>query len=944
MKKKITLGILCVLLAAQSGFAAEIPAKGVGIHQDAKTQLTLVVGEITLPDESGEIETPPSGSPVAQVFFLIEDDSQEEPDDRARRKKTAFLKKPSKKCQFAALLRDKNAAEAVLTLRVGKKADGSVARETIRWNLAEAKANPLQDAKEWKQWKNSRQEAWAFLASPATPNPLADYWHILDNEENTSERRPENRAPFNSLSLFGGQVAIRETLQTQLLENSGASGASGAIESVDIKKIEGVTVRAHPYEEMRAALPPQKTPPPKLADYVPPDRLFVLLREPKKVSALLSGADETADRLTPLLGGAFADYALLARYTAKFGLTPEQFRQWFSGGHVAEAALFTPDVFFLDNTDLTIILRLKPGAPTPFQLAKKIPGILSLPVSGGGSFHLASRDDFLFLSSNKSELEKSLELAKNNGDGSLARLSEFHVMTHALPPADKNAGVYVYFSDPFLRRLTGPEVKIGQQRRAAARARMELIATAALAYRLDHGADAPDLATLAQRGYLGGAKEKILAPTSGREPAFFFEKGTVRSKEWGTLANLRTLAENPARAATPTEAKAYNTYRENYTQFWRDFFDPIAVRLDLKQNGDFALETFILPLLQNSIYDTVKNFLGEKTAGVKQLPIYRETPVASTAFVLPEKTAGAFQEAAPVWMPFLAPLLPKLGNVFTFSVQDSEAIIQANYSALSPLSGLSGETSWSMRNNELSLVGLVSSVLTRPCDIAISVNDEAAARRALRSIPNLNFAPYTPSFKVETLFDEAEERVVLVFKEERIALKMEISLSIENGWLHISNHPWTSVPIIGTTASDAGHIHIGYNPAGLKQGLPQALSLANSAYRQTIFATAASLFPWMTAHGVDAQEALKLQRAAFGRGTPMPPGVNMDTTERPQINTMGTWLRPRITNAKTDTGALRDISNLRLWMRFEDGGLRSRVEFSPLTSASGKDIFPSSTK
>jgi hypothetical protein len=100
------------------------------------------------------------------------------------------------------------------------------------------------------------------------------------------------------------------------------------------------------------------------------------------------------------------------------------------------------------------------------------------------------------------------------------------------------------------------------------------------------------------------------------------------------------------------------------------------------------------------------------------------------------------------------------------------------------------------------------------------------------------------------------------------------------------------------------------------------------------------LKPWMTAHGVNAQEALKLQRAAFGRGTPLPPGVNMDTTECPQINTMGTWLRPRITNAKADTGALRDISNLRLWMRFEDGGLRSRVEFSPLTSASGKTSSP----
>lgn len=948
--------VICLVVASRLEAAREV--KNAAFYEDAKTGVAIVTGEIEDLDAWWNPVEPGAGAPLAHIYLLSESLSFEDDEEQAvpqwDRRRTR---------RFAAVVRDRAVASASFSLRQLKPGG---ALEEVRIDLATAKKSPAgRDV--FVEWAQLRASAWAAVAHPYSFNPLADFWkETLDEiygpkapDENKSASRLRNdrrgvsrEGAISTLSILGGQTAIRETLQTELLANAGLPPAPGDATAVDVSTLEGVSVKAHPYAEMLAALKLPPVPAPGLADYVPVDRLFVLLRDPGKLSALLSGGDETAGRLAPFLGESFTDHAIAARYTAKFGLTLEQARRWFSGGNVAEAALFTPDVFFRDNTDITLILKLKPGAATPFKLAAALPGVrLEVPLAAdGGSFHLATRDNLLFISSSKDEVEKALALAGASGKGSLGHSDEFRVMTARLPHTTDaaNSGAYVYLSDPFIRRLTGPVVKIGQLRRAATRARMEAITLAALNHRLDHGTDAPDLAQLAARYGTKSILEKDRLPAG-----ITLAPGcVVASAEWGPLSALRPLSANPVGKISANEAEAYKRYRDSYTEYWREFFDPIAVRLEIAPGGKTSLETFILPLIDNSIYRELRDtFAGvsraERRANVAQeagadatpavaapvksslvaLPVYREMPVATFAFQLPNsgRGKGLTRMFDSQFMATFGAIAPFLGDSITVAVNDSAPVVQATFPGLNDISS-SDRRNLGMDGEELLSIPLLAALITRPCDIAIPLSDPVAVRAALRHVPGL--AKDWATF--ESVYVENEDRLLFTLTAGSV-VRVELAISVEGNWLHISNHPWTPNPITGTRPVTPSNAVLTLSPAGLRLALPQALAQAASAWRKSLYATAAEILPWMHAYGVDATAAAKLQRAAFGRSTPMPAGVTFDTTFAvPRLKPFQEWFNTRIPSSNfDDTGFLRGLRATTLWMRFEDDGLRSRLEFEP---------------
>ena len=60
---------------------------------------------------------------------------------------------------------------------------------------------------------------------------------------------------------------------------------------------------------------------------------------------------------------------------------------------------------------------------------------------------------------------------------------------------------------------------------------------------------------------------------------------------------------------TNEEADEYEAFVKDYNQYWRLYFDPIALRIQM--NADrYRLETIILPLIDNSIYTGLAHVLG----------------------------------------------------------------------------------------------------------------------------------------------------------------------------------------------------------------------------------------------------------------------------------------------------------------------------------------------
>src|SRR5260370_24915598 len=50
-------------------------------------------------------------------------------------------------------------------------------------------------------------------------------------------------------------------------------------------------------------------------------------------------------------------------------------------------------------------------------------------------------------------------------------------------------------------------------------------------------------------------------------------------------------------------------FRDEYVQNWRRYFDPVGVRLALK-DSEIRTEVYILPLIRNSEYDFLRNLTG----------------------------------------------------------------------------------------------------------------------------------------------------------------------------------------------------------------------------------------------------------------------------------------------------------------------------------------------
>ncbi|MCA9201377.1 MAG: hypothetical protein KDA87_27760, partial [Planctomycetales bacterium] len=142
----------------------------------------------------------------------------------------------------------------------------------------------------------------------------------------------------------------------------------------------------------------------------------------------------------------------------------------------------------------------------------------------------------------------------------------------------------------------------------------------ALQARLD-GVDGWDsIATLAATGYLTDA--------SGWSDIRLEKTGTVRSAIYGPLATMSPLDDLPLEEVTPEEAEAYERYVENYSRYWRQFFDPIAIRLNDTADGALELSTFILPLVDNSLYNGLRtSLMREEQNRQLQVPHLHPQPV-----------------------------------------------------------------------------------------------------------------------------------------------------------------------------------------------------------------------------------------------------------------------------------------------------------------------------
>ena len=491
-----------------------------------------------------------------------------------------------------------------------------------------------------------------------------EIWRRMPRQNRWSQRREQ----VNLFSLFSGQLAVQESLQLDAMapppDEPGQQMPRGAIvrqgplplgrpagpraakpgETVAVADLQGPTVKSHPWHEMLGDLQPQVT---GLALDVPDDVFFISFHS---VGKLLEGAE-----LANQWGAhAFAQ----ANHSAQTQLVTERLLtqlavevkpelQTLYNAAVAEAAIVGSDLFFREGSDVTLLFRTRQDKAFRLVMdrmlvnaeqsradAERTSGqYLDVPYTAVTtpdrqiSVYSAYPETNLHVRSNSlAGLQRVLAAVKGrDAEGAavvrLGETDEFRYVRSLLPEGAAEEDGFIYLSDPFVRRLMSPQVRLTERRRLLCYNHLRMIGHAALLHRTQTGELAQSLAELAESGcapgeFGGGA----FACPDGGEYSLAADGLTGVCTHHGYAGNLTPCLEAEAEHVTEAEADAYRQFVEEYSRFWRRFFDPIAIRVQITPER-LRAETLVLPLIDNTVYSSLARALGDAPEALDALPV-----------------------------------------------------------------------------------------------------------------------------------------------------------------------------------------------------------------------------------------------------------------------------------------------------------------------------------
>ena len=815
---------------------------------------------------------------------------------------------------YGALLAPDSCAFAVVNMTTG-------AREECTWETGTATEGDEAMATEWA---TLRVQKWSQYIAPEIDAPILRHWGRIvmaqygaKPPEAPDRRRGPDDATSSAFGVLGGRAAMRETLQMQLLRVAGENDGEG----VPVAGIAGVEVKSHPFREMLGDQPGGRL---AIADAVPLDRFALFVRKPGALVPLLGQGGAFLARLGANATGHSLRYDLEGRYLRRLGLDRAWLEQFLQSGLVTEMALVLPDLFVVDGTEVTAISRAPQAALLAPLLA--LAGVRDLGsgrvaevrLRDGGSCFWCIADDLVFAGTSREEIDRALG-ARTGKIPSLGQSDEFRYMLTKLAPTERTR-MFAYFSDPFIRRLVGPEVKIGQLRRIQEKGRLEALTAAALLLRADGHGEPPTMGLLREGGYLLDRIDWGGVSLDG--------EGRAVSTTYGRLDGLASVSSRPILLATAAEAEAYKQYVQSYSRFWRRFFDPIAVRLDDTEDGGLAVETFILPLLDNSMYNGLRQMVESEGLEVPRL---EPAPVLLASLRLSEKVwtdmlGDMFRRRG--GPPALSAALDQLGPAVHVALHDSDPIIAFGSGDMLGL----GTQFRSGRNKEMIAVPLFVSLLTRPLTIAVELKDPRPVRTFLETGAIRTLVPWQRELAAGASWYRAGDGDAWVLGIGVFGIGIRFGFEIQDNYLLISNLPWMErTRVAGTEPAALGALELRLRPDLVEDQLAAMFTAAHERHRAAALAGMAYVLPFVEAgFAMDQVGTEHRRRLGF---EPLHPAPGEWTVQDGQLTSSmyGSPSRPRQPRYEKGAGPfgmLQSVADLRLALQLEDDGLRTRVRWT----------------
>jgi hypothetical protein len=172
----------------------------------------------------------------------------------------------------------------------------------------------------------------------------------------------------------------------------------------------------------------------------------------------------------------------------------------------------------------------------------------------------------------------------------------------------------------------------------------------------------------------------MLYAPEGKDIAWDVRQRRAVSEVYGTLEFATPSIELPIDRITETEQREYLQFRGEYLGLWRQFFDPIGMRLTMTDR-QVRLETYILPLIQNSSYNELRRVTGNGTTKLQPNRIPSRTIAQLVQHLDPNLPALAFPGGRDdLWLRMLLPAVNFLGDWFLVRLDDSP--VYAKFAAM----------------------------------------------------------------------------------------------------------------------------------------------------------------------------------------------------------------------------------------------------------------------
>jgi hypothetical protein len=557
------------------------------------------------------------------------------------------------KLEFLGKFKGDKPAELVLYYPTDKKAEpldkepslvpelhGVVwAKATLKLDIKRAKTVVRPDEERTRRSEPSRDDLEGLWAD-------AQAWHLAQLESLTPEsgfygvaREATGRrwkVPAEAVQVVRGRDRFEERRLYEMTTGAAALTESLALgrmlngrpgekveRSIAVDTIRGIDVAEHPWEKMMGGKKPAEEP---LAWVTPHDQYYVTFRNVRAFAETAALLDQWGGNLQWAVEQHSRDYRLRQRYERQLCLDVETLSGKLDKDLVRGLALTGSDPYLRDGSDLSVIFHVSDKvafrrAVAPLverardQYGRRLhESAISYRGVAIDSFVTARREvslyraevgPFIICSNSPVAIRRILDTHAGRRKA-LADALDFRYMRTVFRRDDKSEDAFAYLPDAFIRHLVGPAAKIKEKRRLEAQASLQLATSGALFTAWETGKLPSNHRQMIR---LSGLRSEELATPEGDGVVWDGDAKLAVSDAYNTIQFVTPLLELPIDRVTRQEARDYASFRDEYTRLWRRYFDPVGIRLSLADK-QVKLETYILPLIQSSEYNALREWVG----------------------------------------------------------------------------------------------------------------------------------------------------------------------------------------------------------------------------------------------------------------------------------------------------------------------------------------------